>query len=452
MSDLLLINALGCAVGVDDADLPAEHSAEIRRAWTGAASQLGDPLPVAHLTVTPARGPVAESLSSLSQSVTLAAIEARRGQLWMVHAAGVADEEGRVIALIGPSGQGKTTAARTLATAYGYVSDETVGIEADGTVVPYRKPLSVIVDSKWVKKQCPPEELGLLALPEARLRLAAIVLLDRRPDGPDAAVVEDCDLGDALPELVAQTSYLGDMPAPLRTIAAHAAAVGGVRRVVYREAGTLVAALEPLFQDALPVQIAAPTTSAARVADAPGTYRGAYLDAVPLNDPDRIALLQPELDGGSTFRLVSGIGPALWRTASGASLYEQTAAAAEAYGVPEGVDVRAAVASAVDALVEQRVLVAEPTWRIRDDVAVTGEGSRFVALSLADLQHPTPFAMEGSAATIWDVLFVSRGLTATHLVEAVARRVGVDADVVDTDVRAFLESLEARALAERVAP
>jgi hypothetical protein len=198
MSDLLLINALGCAVGVDDADLPAEHSAEIRRAWTGAASQLGDPLPVAHLTVTPARGPVAESLSSLSQSVTLAAIEARRGQLWMMHAAGVADEEGRVIALIGPSGQGKTTAARTLATAYGYVSDETVGIEADGTVVPYRKPLSVIVDSKWVKKQCPPEELGLLALPEARLRLAAIVLLDRRPDGPDAAVVEDCDLGDAL--------------------------------------------------------------------------------------------------------------------------------------------------------------------------------------------------------------------------------------------------------------
>jgi hypothetical protein len=228
--------------------------------------------------------------------------------------------------------------------------------------------------------------------------------------------------------------------------------VGGVRRVVYREAGTLAAALEPLFQDAPPVQIAAPTTSAARVADAPGTYRGAYLDAIPLNDPDRIALLQPELDGGSTFRLVSGIGPALWRTASGASLDEQTAAAAEAYGVPEGVDVRAAVASAVDALVEQRVLVTEPTWRIRDDVAVTGEGSRFVALSLADLQHPTPFAMEGSAATIWDVLFVSRGLTATHLVDAVARRVGVDADVVDADVRAFLESLEARALAERVAP
>ena len=79
MSDLPLINALGCAVGIDDADLPAEHGAEIRRAWTGAASQLGDPLPVAHLTVTPARGPVAESLSSLSQSVTLAAIEAHGG-------------------------------------------------------------------------------------------------------------------------------------------------------------------------------------------------------------------------------------------------------------------------------------------------------------------------------------------------------------------------------------
>jgi energy-coupling factor transporter ATP-binding protein EcfA2 len=452
MSDLPLINALGCAVKIDDANLAVDRRSEIGRVWADAASVFGDPLPVAHLTVVPSRGPLAECLSSLSQAVTLAAIEARRGQLWMLHAAGIADEEGRVIALIGPSGQGKTTAARTLAAAYGYVSDETVGIEADGTVVPYRKPLSVIVDSKWVKEQRPPGELGLRPLPQAHLRLAAVVLLDRRPDGPDAAVVEDCDLGETLPELVAQTSYLGDMTAPLRTIAAHAEAVGGVRRVVYREASTLAAALEPLFRDPQPVRIGEPTTSARPAADAPGTYRAAFLDAISLHDPDRVALLQPELDGGSTFRLISGIGPALWRTAVGGSLDGLAAAAEEAYGSPEGLDIRAAVDSAVDVLAEQGVLAGEPTWRIRDDVAVTGEEGRFVALSLADLQHPSPFAMEGSAAIIWDVLSASRGAATTRLVEAVAQRAGVSADVVDADVRAFLDELEVRAFAERIAP
>ena len=71
----------------------------------------------------------------------------------------------------------------------------------------------------------------------------------RRADGPDIAVVEECDLGDALPELIAQTSYVADLTDPLRTIASHVEATGGIRRVIYREARTLRDALAPLFSE-----------------------------------------------------------------------------------------------------------------------------------------------------------------------------------------------------------
>ena len=102
-------------------------------------------------------------LSSLSQQVTLAAIEAARGRAWMLHAAGIATPDGPVVVLVGPSGRGKTTASRALGAVYGYVSDETVAIDEDGRVWPYRKPLSVIEDFAAPKTQLAPSALGLAA-------------------------------------------------------------------------------------------------------------------------------------------------------------------------------------------------------------------------------------------------------------------------------------------------
>ena len=123
----------------------------------------------------------AHMLSGLSQQVTLAAIEAARGRAWMLHAAGIATPDGAVVVLVGPSGRGKTTASRALGTVYGYVSDETVAIDDDGRVWPYRKPLSVIEDSGARRRQLAPSALGLQPLPDAELRVAAVVLLDRDP-------------------------------------------------------------------------------------------------------------------------------------------------------------------------------------------------------------------------------------------------------------------------------
>lgn len=453
MTDAPLFNALGCAVRIDTSGLSAKSAAEVERVWSGARSEAGDPLPVAHLTVPVLSNiPLEDALSVLSQHVTFAALEARRGPLWMLHAAGVADSNGNVVALIGPSGQGKTTAARTLAREYGYVSDETVGIELDGTVVAYRKPLSVIEDAGCVKAQRSPAELSLNPLPQAPLRLAALVLLDRRADGPAEPIVEQCDLGDVLEELVAQTSYIADLPDPLRRIQAHADATGGIRRITYREAGSLAAALAPLFQAPKPVALPAAGFHATPVSSVSGHYRGAYLDALTFDDPHRVALLQPDLPAGATFRVIAGIGPALWLAANGSDLDQLTAAAESAYGTPDGVDATAAVSDAVRGLLDEGVLETEPAWRVRDDVAVTNSGERFVALSLSDLFHPAPVALEDSAAVIWEILAAARGITASKLVDAVAAHVGLEPHQVDGDVRQFLTALQDDALAEVIAP
>ena len=57
-----------------------------------------------------------------------------------LHAAGLADRDGRALALVAASGTGKTTAARTLGGTLGYLSDETVSSAADSTSFPTPSP------------------------------------------------------------------------------------------------------------------------------------------------------------------------------------------------------------------------------------------------------------------------------------------------------------------------
>ena len=163
----------------------------------------------------------------------------------MLHAAGLATDEGRVVVLVGPSGRGKTTASRVLGRDFGYVSDESVGIEADGTVLPYRKPLSIIEDHDHLKAQRSPKELGLRPLPDRPLRVAALVLIERDP-GVAEPRVERLDPAEGIVGLAEQASYLGRLPHPLRTLWSHVAAVGGVHRVTYSDAATLAPAIAQL--------------------------------------------------------------------------------------------------------------------------------------------------------------------------------------------------------------
>ncbi len=447
MPDNLVIDALGVRVGIVCDGLDADSRAAVEEAWTDAAAPGDADLEV----VAGAGGSIRSLLSSLSQRVTLAAIEAQRGRMWMLHAAGVALPDGRVVALIGPSGRGKTTASRVLGEEFGYVSDETVAVDSSGRVHAFRKPLSIIEPGQPEKAQRSPSALGLGSLPSATLRLAGIVLLDRR-EGVAGAVVSDVDLGDALDELVAQSSYLTNLPAPLRTIAAHVASVGGVRRVSYTDAAALVSVL---------AELAAVSPSEPQVSKPAGVGHAAVtagsgerlfgrvppLDELPLADPDRLALLHVDADHAGIVRVLAGIAPALWRAADGVGLDALVAAAVSAYGTPGDKDARVAVEAAVEELVAAGVLkVSSPfvapipaLWRIHDDVAWTGESPRVVVLALAN-PAASPLALEGSAALIWTALAAGPGRS-DDIVARVAEAAAVDHDTVRPDVESFLGTL-----------
>jgi hypothetical protein len=359
----LLIDALGTVVAIDLGGLSDEGAAAVRAAWRDALAPAGA---TAVTTVTPeqgATGSLAGALMRLSQQVTLAALEARRGELWLVHAAGLALPDGRVVMLIGPSGRGKTTACRVLASEYGYVSDEAIGVAPDGSIHAYRKPLSIIEQHGEPKVERAPSELGLLPLPKAPLRLAAIVLLDRRGDAPAEPLVAPVDLGDAFAHIVPQSSQLAMMTDPLWTIARHADRTGGVVSVTYREAASLTSLIEPLasraaIRTASRVPAANTETAPVRRADGDLSYeRAPVMDVISLDESHHLAVLSQGPSRAPTVNVLGGVSPEIWRVVgSGADLDALTAAVVAAHGEPEGLDARELVAAAVDDLVDAGVL------------------------------------------------------------------------------------------------
>lgn len=176
-------------------------------------------------------------MQALTQTVTRAAIDAQKGHLVLLHAAGMqCPDTGAVVALVGPGGTGKTTLIRTLCPGRGYVTDETVAVTADNTVLPYPKPLSVRREpsSLW-KDETDPLEFGVLT-PTQPAPLAAIILLNRREGYAGPLSVEPMDTLDAIAALTPETSHLPEMEKPLQRMAALCDSVGGVMRVTYAEA------------------------------------------------------------------------------------------------------------------------------------------------------------------------------------------------------------------------
>ena len=185
-------------------------------------------------------------LDRLSPLVTLAAIEAQAGTLLMLHAAAIADPTtGRAVALVGPSGAGKTTATRVLAEHWGYLTDETVGIREDATIAPYPKPLSVKVDASPYKEQRSIDDLGLAATPSTAA-LHRVVLLSR--DNSPEPWLEDVSTVEALALLAPETSYLSRIDRPLHRLAALLGATG-LRRLHYREAAQLPDLMKQIIEE-----------------------------------------------------------------------------------------------------------------------------------------------------------------------------------------------------------
>lgn len=475
----ILVDAVGARIAIALDTVDDEAEAAIRRAWADAViaddgtapDGTAPDGPAPDATVTPGDKQLDRMMETLSQQVTMAALTHSEGKAWMLHAAGLADDSGAVVVLVGPSGRGKTTASRTLAQHWGYVSDETIRIDADGTVHAYRKPLSVIEKRGTPKVQVAPSEAGLRPLPEAPLRVQAIVILDRDAAHPGPPQLEQADLGDAIEELVLQSSFLTSADGPLRFIQAVAEASGGVRRVHYSEAADLPAVIATLFDE--PAVVIPPLATSAEAPEAPekaggltaadpapgddseasgagGRHpeshetaprfrRAPHADSCQLDDPERTLVLSVDTQGQGTVRMMAGIGPVLWNAATGLTLQELTDIAVAAHGAPEGHDPQVAVMVALGELMDAGLLVSDETALARrGDVAWVDRGDRIVTLPLADLSA-LPRELDETGSVIWDWLGVP--VTLTQLRARATAEVGAtDASVAD-DVEAFITDL-----------
>jgi hypothetical protein len=362
----LSIDALGAVIGIDGSALSDEAWTAAQTAWQDAMAD--PPVGVAPDATVTAHGSVSAqaTLAALSMEVTLAALEARAGDLLMLHAAGLATEEGGVVALVGPSGRGKTTASRVLGREFAYVSDESIGIAADGAVLSYRKPLSLIEHNPHLKAQRSPSELHLLPLPTAPLRLAALVLLERSDDAT-APRMEPVSLAHGIAELAQQASYLGRLSSPLRTLAAHIEAVGGVRRIIYSNAETLAPIIHELgakspatpgLRASMETPAASPEAESGQ--DSSPRYRRIpVLDSFALDDHQGVLLVQDD-EQSTRVVVLDGIAPTLWRNASQPiSLAALVEAAVAVHGQPVGEDAASLVAASVADLTEAGLLVVD---------------------------------------------------------------------------------------------
>lgn len=238
-----VIHALGASVHVD---LAAEIEVGVfTTAWSRClrGSEAGDGSPVdadpggaGGLATIQGNG----SMTQVTQAITRQLIAERRGELLMLHAGAVCHPDtGSSIAYAAPGGTGKTTLTRVLGRRYGYLTDETVGIEPrTWRIKPYPKPLSTRTpEGGYPKSELGPDELGLLeAHPHPTLTTLAIL---RRTSGRAEAEISRLDLFDAVTALVPETSSLPAMDRPLHLLADLYDELGGFWLLEFGEAEQL---------------------------------------------------------------------------------------------------------------------------------------------------------------------------------------------------------------------
>lgn len=307
----------------------------------------------------------------LTPAITAAALEAASGDLVMLHAAALADEDGRTVALVGRSGAGKSTAVRVLGAlpevGWHYVTDETVAVGADGAPRHFAKPLSLFpAGRKWGKIQHSPASLGLSRAPES-LSLNGVVFLERDPEAT-AVQVRAVDETEALVRLGEQSSYLSFLNRPLHRMA-EVVRTAGAHAVRYADAADLAPLLSELVSAqrvvpadpmALPAPLAGRPTGAAPVT----RWAAAVLDDLHVAPEGGVAFQQGRLVALSPLALA-----ALHLVdARPGTLGELTAALVDWFGVPEG-DPEAVTASLLAELVQNSLAVEVP---VQHDFAPEG--------------------------------------------------------------------------------
>jgi len=185
---------------------------------------------------------------AFSRAITQAVIERHAGSALLLHAAGLASEDGRRgVVLVASSGTGKSTAARHLGRRLGYLSDELMMIDEHEELHGLTKPISLIVPGfPGGKEESSPDALALGATPIAPPRLAAMVCLSRSEEAVPPRF-DSIGLHELIAEVVPQTSSLWRVDRPLQRLAEAARRGGGLFRLAYAE----IADAEPLVRGLL---------------------------------------------------------------------------------------------------------------------------------------------------------------------------------------------------------
>lgn len=296
---------------------------------------------------------------ALSREITRAGLMRLRGRATLLHAAALADPADRALALVAPSGGGKSTATRVLGTRLGYVSDESVILLSDGRIAPHPKPPSLVIDEedRFHKEEPSPDALGLGPTPPLP-RLTALLTLSRDPEVVEPAV-EEVGLIEQVLAVIPETSSTWWLDDGLDRLARAVTSGGPPSTLRYAEIDTChelvrehlerAAPVDPTWEhlpakgaDRLPVGVTDATSeepSGGPLGDEDRVVRAPWSDAIAC-DGEVLVLAGPR-----PLRL-AGPGAVIWRAAGGPTTLDELSecVVAEFGEHPQALDlVRAAV-------------------------------------------------------------------------------------------------------------